>query len=76
MRIDMDTSYGVVALNDTVESADQQARAEQIARGVNGVKSAIGNLAREICGECVPRTYVPQLKESMDQIQELAGKIA
>jgi Ion channel len=38
--------------------------------------SAIGNLAREICGECVPRTYAPRLKESMDQIQELARKIA
>lgn len=38
--------------------------------------SAIGNLAREICGECVPRTYAPQLKESMDQIHELARKIA
>jgi hypothetical protein len=36
---------------------------------------AIGNLAREICGECVPRGYAPALKESMDQIQQLAGKI-
>jgi hypothetical protein len=36
---------------------------------------AVSNLAREICGECVPHTYAPALKESMDQIQELAGKI-
>jgi len=41
----------------------------------NGLR-AISNLAREICGECVPRTYAPQLKESMDQIQELARKIS
>ena len=37
---------------------------------------AISDLAREICGECVPRNYAPSLKESMDQIQELARKIA
>jgi hypothetical protein len=34
----------------------------------------VSNLAREICGECVPRTYAPALKESMDQIQELARR--
>ncbi len=34
------------------------------------------NLATEICGECVPRSYAPELKESMDQIQELARRIA
>ena len=47
-------------------------QSDALDRGLN----AIGNLAREICGECVPRTYAPQLKESMDQIQELARKIA
>jgi hypothetical protein len=39
-----------------------------------GLKS-IGVLANEICGECVPHSYAPALKESMDQIQELARKI-
>ena len=39
-----------------------------------GFKS-IANLANEICGECVPRTYAPELKETMDQIQELARRI-
>jgi osmotically-inducible protein OsmY len=43
-RIDVDTNGGVVALNGTVESADQRARAEQIARGVGGVKRVINNL--------------------------------
>ena len=37
---------------------------------------AISNLAREICGECVPNNYAPALKDSMDQIQELARKFA
>lgn len=36
---------------------------------------SIANLANEICGECVPRTYAPELKDSMDQIQELARRI-
>lgn|ERR671922_1131693 len=43
-RIDVDTNDGVVALNGTVESAEQRARAEQIARGVGGVKRVINNL--------------------------------
>lgn len=33
-------------------------------------------LANEICGECVPRTYAPALKEWMDRIHELARRIA
>src|SRR6185295_1647197 len=40
-----------------------------------GLKS-IANLANEICGECVPHTYAPDLKGSMDQIQMLASRIA
>ena len=43
-RIDVDTNNGVVALNGTVETAEQRARAEQIARGVSGVKRVINNL--------------------------------
>jgi hyperosmotically inducible periplasmic protein len=43
-RIDVDTNDGVVALNGTVESAEQRARAEQIVRGVGGVKRVINNL--------------------------------
>jgi potassium channel LctB len=37
---------------------------------------AIANLAREICGECVPRVYAPALKGAMDQIQSLAKRLA
>jgi hyperosmotically inducible protein len=43
-RIDVDTTNGVVALNGTVESAEQRARAEQLARRVDGVKRVVNNL--------------------------------
>jgi hypothetical protein len=39
-----------------------------------GLRS-ISNLANEICGECVPRQYAPELKGTMDQIQELAHRL-
>jgi len=32
-------------------------------------------LAREICGDCVPREFAPALKTWMDQIQRLAGEV-
>jgi hyperosmotically inducible protein len=43
-RIDVDTTNGVVALNGTVETAEQRARAEQLAGRVDGVKRVINNL--------------------------------
>ena len=43
-RIDVDTNNGVVALNGVVESPDQKARAEQLARRVDGVRNVINNL--------------------------------
>jgi hyperosmotically inducible protein len=43
-RIDVDTNSGVVALNGTVESGEQKARAEQLARRVDGVRNVINNL--------------------------------
>jgi hyperosmotically inducible periplasmic protein len=43
-RIDVDTTNGVVALNGTVESPEQRARAEQLATRVDGVKKVINNL--------------------------------
>jgi len=32
-------------------------------------------LARDICGECVPRAYEPDMVEWMDRIQGLAGRL-
>jgi hyperosmotically inducible periplasmic protein len=43
-RIEVDTNRGVVSLNGVVESASQRARAEEIARGVSGVKRVTNNL--------------------------------
>jgi hyperosmotically inducible protein len=43
-RIDVDTTNGVVALNGTVESPEQRARAEQLASRVDGVKKVVNNL--------------------------------
>jgi len=42
---------------------------------LNAGLCSVANLATDICGECVPRVYAPELKESMDQIQELARRI-
>ena len=43
-RIDVDTNRGVVSLNGVVESPEQRARVEEIARGVSGVRDVINNL--------------------------------
>src|SRR5687767_14304088 len=43
-RIDVDTSNGIVALNGTVETPEQRARAEQLAARVDGVKKVVNNL--------------------------------
>jgi hyperosmotically inducible periplasmic protein len=43
-RIDVDTTNQVVTLNGIVETADQKARAEQLASRVKGVKGVKNNL--------------------------------
>jgi hyperosmotically inducible periplasmic protein len=43
-RVDVETTLGVVSLNGVVESSDQKARAEQLARHVSGVRDVINNL--------------------------------
>ena len=43
-RIEVDTTNQVVTLNGVVESADQKAKAEQLARQIGGVKSVKNNL--------------------------------
>jgi hypothetical protein len=37
---------------------------------------AMTRLAREICGECVPREFAPALRVWMDQIQRMAADVA
>ena len=43
-RIQVDTNRGVVQLSGVVESGADRSRAEQVARGVGGVKSVVNNL--------------------------------
>ena len=43
-RVDVETTKQVVALNGIVESTDQKARAEQLAKQVNGVRKVDNNL--------------------------------
>jgi hyperosmotically inducible periplasmic protein len=43
-RVDVDTERGVVNLSGIVQSAEQKARAAEIARQVNGVKRVNNNL--------------------------------
>ena len=35
----------------------------------------LSRLAKEICGDCVPREYAPGLRTWMDQIQRMAGEV-
>lgn len=43
-RVDVDTERGVVNLSGVVQSAEQKARAEELARQVDGVKRVNNNL--------------------------------
>ena len=43
-RIQVNTNRGVVQLSGVVETGDDRARAEQVARGVGGVKDVVNNL--------------------------------
>jgi osmotically-inducible protein OsmY len=43
-RIDVDTTNGIVYLNGMVQSAEQKARAEQLAGRVDDVKKVVNNL--------------------------------
>jgi potassium channel LctB len=37
--------------------------------------AAMSRLAREICGDCVPREFAPSLRMWMDEIQRIAGEV-
>lgn len=43
---------------------------------LDGALKRLSTLAREICGECVPRRYAPSLTVWMDRVQNLAHEIA
>jgi Ion channel len=66
----------VICLQSLVEIGDSRPTGNGQSATLDAGLRSISNLAKEICGECVPRVYAPALKESMDQIQELARRIA
>jgi hypothetical protein len=37
--------------------------------------ASMSRLAREICGDCVPRAFAPSLRTWMDEIQRMAGEV-
>ncbi len=43
-KIHVDTYEGVVTLSGTVDSKAESDKAEQVAKGINGVKSVVNNL--------------------------------
>jgi hyperosmotically inducible protein len=43
-RVDVDTNNGTVSLNGVVESAEQKARAQELASQVSGVNRVVNNL--------------------------------
>ena len=65
-----------ICLQSVIDLQSTQLNGQQRSQPLDAGLHAISNLANEICGECVPRTYAPAMKQWMDQIQELARKIA
>jgi hypothetical protein len=66
----------VICLQSLAEKNGSRPSGDGQSAALDTALRSISNLAKEICGECVPRVYAPSLKESMDQIQELARRIA
>ncbi len=65
-----------ICLQSLVELSGSRPADDGKTAALDAALRSIGNLAKEICGECVPRVYTPALKESMDQIQWLAERLA
>ncbi len=65
----------VICLQALVELRGDRKSQEHDSVVLQGSIRAISHLAREICGECVPQNYAPALRESMDQIQEMARQL-
>jgi len=52
-----------------------QARRTERTAALAASTTVMARLAREICGDCVPREYAPALRTWMDQIQRMAGDV-
>ena len=66
----------LICLHSVVELSESYPEKNGASADLDLALRAIGNLAREICGECVPRVYAPTLKGAMDQIQMFAERLA
>jgi potassium channel LctB len=52
-----------------------QARRAERTAALAASTTVMARLAREICGDCVPREYAPALRTWMDEIQRMAGDV-
>jgi hypothetical protein len=52
-----------------------QAQRGQRSPALAGSIRTMARLAKEICGDCVPREFAPSLRSWMDQIQRMAGEV-
>jgi voltage-gated potassium channel len=66
----------VICLQSLVELNSSRPTGNGQSVPLDAALRSLGALAAEICGECVPRNHARALKDSMDQIQELARRIA
>jgi potassium channel LctB len=66
----------LICLQSLVELSEFCPKKDGESANIDAAFRAIGALAREICGECVPRVYAPALRGAMDQIQALAERLA
>jgi len=64
-----------ICLQTLIELNGARSTAEGVSAPLDTALRSIAALAAEICGECVPRQHAAALKDSMDQIQELARRI-
>jgi HAMP domain-containing protein len=55
--------------------ACEQVRAIDRPRGLRTSLDTMARVAKEICGDCVPREFAPRLRSWMDQIQQMAGML-
>jgi potassium channel LctB len=52
-----------------------QAQRGQRSPALTASITTMSRLAREICGDCVPRQFAPSLRNWMDEIQRIAGAV-
>ena len=64
------------ALSEISDLARRMRAAQALTPRFAASLTTIARLAGEICGDCVPRSYAPELRPLMDRVQELARELA